>query len=116
MDPKEGDLDSLLTSDVLPVRRGRRVGFDSNVFLQSCQTDFVVIDRVKLAEIFGSNTAFLDFSLEEVQQLYPFLHALGLDKKYLSLLYEEETICDDSGLPDSNRTAEFHQRAYDLLR
>jgi hypothetical protein len=114
MEPKQGDLDTLLTSDILPVRRPEPSP-NHNRFLQSCQTDFVVIDRTKLAEIFDGHAAFLDFTLEEVQQLYPFLHALGLGKKYLSLICDEETACSENGLVDSKLTAEFTERAYDLL-
>jgi hypothetical protein len=114
MEPKRGDLDSLLACSILPVRM-LESGHNYNTSFQSCQTDFVIIDRTKLAEIFDGHAAFLDFTLEEVQQLYPFLHALGLEKKYLSLTCHEETACDENGLLDTNLTAAFHQRAYDLL-
>lgn len=115
MNPDHGDLDTLLTSDILPVRRPEPSP-NQSIFFQSCQTDFVVVDRIKLADIFDGHVAFLDFTLEEVKQLDPFLHALSLGKKYLSLMCEEKTACDESGLFDSKLTAEFNDRAYDLLR
>jgi hypothetical protein len=115
MNPKQGDLDTLLTSGILPVRRPEPSP-SRNISFQSCQTDFVVIDRIKLAEIFDGYTAFLDFTLEEVRQLDPFLHSLGLDEKYLSMICDEKTACTENGLTDSTLTAEFNERAYDLLR
>lgn len=105
MEPEQGDLDILITSEILPVRRP---GSASN-------SNFAIIDRTKLAEIFDGHATFLDFTLEEVHQLYPFLHALDLERNYLSLLCDEETACGDNGSVDRKRTAEFKERAYDLL-
>jgi hypothetical protein len=113
MEPKQGDLNILITSEILPVRRP---GSASNSYaFQSCQNNFAIIDRTKLAEIFDGHATFLDFTLEEVRQLYPFLHALDLERNYLSLLCDEETACVDNGSVDRKRTAEFKERAYDLL-
>jgi hypothetical protein len=114
MEPKQGDLNILITSEILPVRRPGSAS-NSNAFFRSCRDNFVIIDRTKLAEIFDGHATFLDFTLEEVHQLYPFLLALDLERNYLSLLCDEETACGDNGSVDRKRTAEFKERAYDLL-
>ena len=115
MKPKQGDLDKLLACDFLPVRVPQP-GDGYEVSFQNCQADFVIIDRAKLADIFHGHVAFLNFNLEEVLQLQPFLDSLGLSNKYISLICQEETSCSEDGLIDRSLTAEFQERAYDLLR
>lgn len=114
MNPKKEALSSLVDVNFLPIRRtgSSREG----VRLQNCRSNFSIIDRTKLAEIFRPHTGFLDFSLEEVQNLAPFLRALDLSHKYLSRLCTEETACSDSGLLDSVLTEQFRNRAHYLLR
>jgi hypothetical protein len=118
MDPKQGDLDALLTLDTLPVKKFLGQGPNRSTVLQSSETDFAVNDRNNIAKVFQREhgVAFLDFTLEEVLQLKPFLQAMGLGSKYLSLISEEETVCEDEGLIESSLTAKFKERAYDLLR
>jgi hypothetical protein len=115
MSPKQEDLEKLLTCNFLPVKVPR-LGADDEVSFQNCQNNFAIIDRTKLAEIFHGHVSFLNFELEEVLELQPFLNALGLSKKYLSSICREETACDEDGSIDSRLTAEFRDRAYDLLR
>jgi hypothetical protein len=115
MSPKQDDLERLLTCDFLPVRVPHP-NADDEISFQNCLTDFAIIDRTKLAEVFEGHVAFLNFELEEVLQLQPFLNALGLSKKYLSSMCCEETACDEEGSIDSRLTAEFRERAYGLLR
>jgi hypothetical protein len=114
MDPKRGDLTSLAEANFLPIRRTSSAS--AGVCFQSCRSNFSIIDRTKLADIFRPHTGFLDFSLEEVQNLAPFLQALDLSNKYLSSLCTEETACSDSGLLDVVLTEKFKNRAYYLLR
>jgi hypothetical protein len=114
MDPKREDLTPLEEVNFLPVRR---TGSPSAVVsLQNSRSNFGIIDRTKLAGIFKEYTRFLDFSLEEVRNLEPFLQALDLSKKYLSCLCTEETACSDSGLLDVALTEKFKARAYYFLR
>ncbi|KAH6672240.1 hypothetical protein B0J14DRAFT_69385 [Halenospora varia] len=117
MDPEPADLETLLTSDILPVRI---LDGDSShiIILQAPQSDLAINDRNKLARVFQNTpgATILDFTLEEVLQLEPFLQALGLQNKYLSSMYDEETACGDEGVVDNNLTEKFRERAYDLLR
>jgi hypothetical protein len=114
MNPKREDLTSLAKANVLPIRRTGSAS--AGVCFQSCRSNFSIIDRTKLADIFRPYTGFLDFSLEEVQNLAPFLQALNLSNKYLSNLCTEKTACSDSGLLNEVLTEKFKNRAYYLLR
>jgi hypothetical protein len=114
MDPKREDLASLAGANFLPIRRTGSAS--AGVSFQSCGSNFSIIDRTKLANIFRPYTGFLDFSLEEVQNLAPFLQALELSNKYLLNICTQETACSDSGLLDVELTEKFRNRAYYLLR
>jgi len=115
MDPTREDLSSLEGVNFLPIRY--QTGPASSVMrFQSCRSNFSIIDRARLADIFRPYTGFLDFSSEEVQNLAPFLQALDLSNKYLFRLCTEETACSDNGLLDVVLTERFRNRAYHLLR
>ena len=114
MDPRKGDLESMVECSILPVR-GDRSGSESVTF-RNCHDNFVVTDRVKLGEVFRGHIGFLDFSLEEVRQLNPFLQALNLDKKFLSLVCKTRTACTEERVLDARLTTKFRDRAYALLR
>lgn len=112
MSPERIDLNPLMFCQILPVRR-----FGSNeISLQNRGSNFAIIDREKLAEIFKESAVFLDFSLEEVRQLDPFLKGLDLNQKYLSLACTEDTACTGDRAIDVNLTKTFQDRAYHLLR
>jgi hypothetical protein len=118
MNPRKGDVDLLLIFNNLsitqPLQPNQQNG---STVLQSSETQFFVNDRPKLKDIFQRRTPMLDFTLEEVRQLQPFLHALGVDQKYVSLQCDEKTDCSKEGSSiDSMLTADFHDRAYDLVR
>jgi len=111
MDPKKDDLKTLVNCNILPVR------YDSaDISFQNCRSNFFIIDRVKLEDIFKGHVGFLAFSLEEVRQLDPFLQALDLSYKFLSQVCIEETACSEDGVVDKNLTEQLRDRAYDLLR
>jgi hypothetical protein len=114
MDPRQGDLELMMECSILPVREGQP-GSESVTF-RNCHDSFVVTDRVKLGEVFRGQIGFLDFSLEEVRQLNPFLQALKLDKKFLSLVCKKKTACTGERVLDARLTTEFKDRAYALLR
>lgn len=112
MTPSREDLNLLISRRVLPLRN---VVGNEVLRLRSSEDDFAIIDRRKLENIFRDHTQLLDFSLEEVSQLQPFMSALGLENKYISRISSEQTTCDD-GVEDMNLTESFQQRAYHLLR
>ena len=112
-DPTRQDLESLATCNVLPIRRHVSHG---NVTLGNLQETFAIIDNTKFSAIFRDHVDLLDFSLEEVHELAPFLEGLGLQSKYLSRLCTTQTACDEDGMIDETLTREFTDRAYEILR
>ena len=116
MKPSPNDLNILSTCNFLPVRVPQPPGEARRIEFRACQSDFAIIDRIKLEEIFEGRVELLDFTLEEILQLEPFLTSLGLRNKYLSLLCREETDYQGESLLDNRLTADFNDRAYDLLR
>lgn len=115
MIPRPNDLSILSSCSFLPVRVPQP-GAAHQIEFRACEDDFAIVDRIKLAEIFDGHMEFLDFGLEEIIQLEPFLRSLSLGSKRLSLLCREETDCQGEGLLDNRLTADFNGRAYDLLR
>ena len=115
MRPAPNDLNILSTCNFLPLRVPQP-GAAHRIEFRACQSDFAIVDRMKLAEIFDGHIEMLDFGLEEVLQLEPFLTSLGLGSKYLSLLCRKETDCQGESLLDDRLTADFNVRAYSLLR
>lgn len=115
MKPRPSDLNTLSTCDFLPVRVSRH-GVAQHIEFLACQSDFAIVDRIKLADIFEGHVDFLDFSLEDILQLEPFLTSLDLGDKYLSQVCREETDCQGESSLDNRLTADFKIRAYDLLR
>lgn len=114
MKPSKSDLAPLAGLKILPIKRLKGGSFV--VSLRNSESNYIVVDRQKLADIFEDYDKFLDFSLEEVSQLHPFLHALELDKNYISRLCTEESACSDDGVLDVSLTEKFQKRAYYLLR
>ncbi|KAK4235362.1 hypothetical protein C8A03DRAFT_36794 [Achaetomium macrosporum] len=85
----------LLRARIFPVRCG-----DDAPVLKSTRTDFALIDREHLAEKFWGKINVLDFTLEQVRQLQPFIEWAGLQPRYLSAAVKQIT----SRPPEGGRT------------
>ncbi|KAL2132354.1 hypothetical protein VTI74DRAFT_3925 [Chaetomium olivicolor] len=85
----------LLKARIFPVRCG-----DEAPVLESTRTDFALIDREHLAEKFRGKINVLDFTLEQVRQLQPFIEWAGLQPRYLSVAIKQIT----SRPPEGGRT------------
>ncbi|KAI1499875.1 hypothetical protein F5X99DRAFT_388501 [Biscogniauxia marginata] len=82
------------TPDPKPILDGRvfPVRFpNGEVQLLDTSTDFAIVDRKPLGEKFGSRAKMLDFTLDEVRCLQPFLQWAGLDGRRLSVKVTEVT-------------------------
>ncbi|OBT74408.1 hypothetical protein VF21_06830 [Pseudogymnoascus sp. 05NY08] len=112
MNPTRQALESLGTCHILPIRRHA----SGNVKLGHIQETFAIIDTTKLLAIFRDHVDVLDFSLEEVHELAPFLEGLGVQYKYLSRLCTAQTACREDGIIAGRLTREFTDRAYEILR
>lgn len=102
----------ILDVSVFPIRYPQ-----GGVTCSSISTEFFIVDREKLGQDFSTKVKFLDFSLEEVVQLRPFLHWTGLQSRYLSLCIKEVTSFPGEGAslilsPD----VQIRYRAHPLLR
>lgn len=78
------DAEKLLKRKIFPVRYP-----DGHVRLEKATTEFVIVDRVQLGDIFKPMAKTLDFNLDQVRRLGPTLSWLGFGTRYLSEVVEE---------------------------
>ncbi|ROV88550.1 hypothetical protein VMCG_10385 [Cytospora schulzeri] len=79
--------------------------------------DFFIVDREPLRRSFEGSVKFLDFTLDEVVELGPFITWTGLETRYISSCVKEYTSFGGSGeraLSHPNR--EIRHKAHALLR
>ncbi|KAK2934816.1 Histidine kinase/HSP90-like ATPase superfamily [Fusarium oxysporum f. sp. vasinfectum] len=106
------DEEPIFRGTVFPVRYPNK-----SVKLQSGRTQFAIADRKALGDIFAPQAKMLDFTLDEVRRLRPFLSWLDLESRYLSTSVREiSTVA--GGLMDKlqYRDREFRQKADGLFR
>ena len=108
--PVENDVQELKDNDILPAndKHGHKV-------LLSPMDTFAIIDRQKYGDIFAEKVATLDFTLDEIRSIKPFLSALGLDDRYTSHLANETSGVGDA-IEDMTLSEDFRRRAYALVR
>lgn len=83
----------------------------------SAQTEFFIVDRESLRLQFEDEVKFLDFSLEEVNELRPFIEWAGLESRYVTRCVRESTSVGASDArPISKPHREIRPRAHALLR
>ncbi|EAW19928.1 uncharacterized protein NFIA_095480 [Aspergillus fischeri NRRL 181] len=111
----ENDLPSpsqVLRSKVFPVRYPT-----GSVELCSSAVDFAIADRKHLLDYFSNKAKFLDFDVNEIARLEPFLQWTGLDRRYLSSLIKEiSTVRGDSYKSLTSSDRNIARKAYGLLR
>ena len=110
----EGGLDPfpVVNNEILPVR------FPSGeVRLRNAAQGFALLDRQRLGDDFASQAKFLDFSMDEIRTLRPFISWAGLEERYLSRAVKEiSSANDDSTQPISSPGRDIKQKAHALLR
>ncbi|GKU04976.1 hypothetical protein FLAG1_07771 [Fusarium langsethiae] len=114
----------LVTADRLPDERPVIKGAvfpvkypNSSVKLQSGRTEFAIVDRKALGDIFGTKAKILDFTLDDVRRLQPFVSWLNMESRYLSTSVREiSTVANGhmDKLQSSDR--EIKQKAEGLYR
>jgi hypothetical protein len=111
----ENDLPSprqVLRAKVFPVRYPT-----GSVELCSSAVDFAIADRKHLLDYFSNKAKFLDFNVNEIARLEPFLLWTGLDRRYLSSLIKEiSTVRGDSHKSLTSSDRNIARKAYGLLR
>jgi hypothetical protein len=85
--------------------------------LHSAKIAFAIVDRKPLGDAFRDKAKFLDFSLDEVRQLKPFLKWAGLEERYLSATVKEVTAMEGDGQgPISSPERDIKKKAHALFR
>ncbi|KAM5346360.1 hypothetical protein ACJ41O_009365 [Fusarium nematophilum] len=106
------DTKQLLRRKVFPVRDP-----GGQVSLQSLATDFIIVDRTHLGDIFRPRVRALDFPFDEVRRLAPTLGWLGMETRYLSRMVKEHSRVDGAGRnPLSSPQRRITPKAYALYR
>lgn len=106
-DPK-----TVLQARVFPVRYP-----NGTVELCSSAVDFAIADRKHLLDLFCSRAKFLDFDVNEVARLEPFLQWTGLGKRYISASVKEISMLrGDSHRDLTSPERDIARKAYGLLR
>ncbi len=90
---------------------------DGAVRRESVAAPFFINDREKSRESFEGKVSFLDFTLDEVARLRPFLRWMRLEDRHLSNCVKEVTSFHGQGArPVSNPDRQISNRAHALLR
>ncbi|GFF84697.1 conserved hypothetical protein [Aspergillus udagawae] len=102
----------VLTAKVFPVRYPT-----GSVELCSSAVDFAIADRKHLLVSFSNKAKFLDFNVNEIARLEPFLQWTGIHRRYLSSLIKEiSTVRGDSHKSLTSSDRNIARKAYGLLR
>lgn len=111
MEAKPPSPGNILKRQIFPIRLpGGGIRCDSR------DTDFFIVDREPLRRLFDKEVKLLDFTLDEVVRLRPFLTWTGLEERYLSVRVEEDTSFHGSGArPISSPDRNIRYRAHALL-
>jgi hypothetical protein len=110
LSPTSKDLQALQKLAIFPTRLK-----SGEIKLRSKKTPFAIPDRDKLG--FDGLIDFLDFSLEEVRKLRPFLSCFDfLNERYLSKSVKETSLFAFIARPSEKWTAHFRRRAHSLCR
>ncbi|KAF0635879.1 hypothetical protein FPSE5266_09771 [Fusarium pseudograminearum] len=95
----------LVTADRLPDERPILKGTafpvkypNGSVKLHPGRTEFSIVDRKALGDIFGTRAKTLDFTLDEVRRLEPFLSWLNMGSRYLSASVREISTVASEGM------------------
>lgn len=104
--------DAMLKAAIFPIRYPKGA-----IARKPTTTEFFIVDREPLRRSFEKKVKFLDFSLEEVVKLAPFLKWFSLEGKYLSSCVRAFTSFPGGGAtPTSRPDRQVRNRAYALLR
>jgi len=76
---------------------------------------FAILDRREYEAVFEGKIRILDFTLEEVHSIRPFLISFGLSTRFLSSAVEEKTTARDNEF-DTKLTNDMRKKAYAIYR
>ncbi|KNG81405.1 hypothetical protein ANOM_010513, partial [Aspergillus nomiae NRRL 13137] len=103
---------SIRDAKVFPVR-----DLNGQTLLRSCDEAFSIADRKHLYDWFAGKARFLDFSVNDIHRLAPFLNWVGLERRYLSVSVKEiSRVGNDAHQSLVSKDRNIALRAYGLLR
>ena len=112
--PSRKALEKLKTLPIFPVNAASS-GLGSVLRVQN--EKFLIIDRQPWADAFQGRINFLDFNLEEVRRLQPFLSSFDVENCYLSRAVAETSSFQGKDREQSRkRTRQVRSRAYAIAR
>lgn len=102
----------LLGSQVFPVTYPR-----DNVQLCTSEVHFAIADRKDFLELFSGKAKFLDFDVNDILRMEPFLRWAGMETRYLSSSVKEiSSLCDDLDEHPVRADRRIAKKARALLR
>ncbi|KAF2421213.1 hypothetical protein EJ08DRAFT_738278 [Tothia fuscella] len=108
--PSPDDLQELVNCHCFPI-----TVFTGRLEWRTSTQWFAIPDRREFRRAFEGKINILEFSLEEVHSIRPFLFGLGLENKYLSSLVTEETQVE-GGTNDLRLTLDLRKKSYAMCR
>lgn len=113
--PTRKALEKLKFFSIFPVRKAN--GGLGPAVLRPPNKSFSIIDRQSWADAFYDKIDVLDFNLEEVRKLQPFLSSFDLSDRYLSWAVAETSSFQGVDPEQSwKRTRQLRNRAYAMAR
>lgn len=90
-------------------------GKDGRTTLTDARADFAIIDNERFGRAFGQEADLLDFSLDEVHLLRPFIEATSMTDHYLSHLVKEVSEIEGNPAQSRELTIQLQNLAYALF-
>lgn len=107
---RNADLGKLASEAIIPVMNA-----DGTVSLAKSTSIFALPDRAEYSRMFEGKVATIDFGIEELHTLSPFVSAMGMGSKLMSSAVRETNSNEEATL-DEKLTTDFRQRAFALFR
>jgi hypothetical protein len=109
---KRPSSDLILKREVFPVRYA-----GEGVRLCSSKTDFAIADREHLSDLFSGKSKTLDFEVNDIIRLEPFLRWTNLENRYLSYCVKEiSALCSGDSQKLVAHDRDLAPKAHGLLR
>ena len=110
MDPTEEEVADLRRCNIFSVKTT-----NGQTTFTNTTADFAIADRLEYGFAFAGKIRILDYSIEEVRVSRSLLFALGLKRRLLSEMVEEETKVQDGAI-STGLSSSFRQKSYALFR
>ena len=110
MGPRQETLKDLRSYPILPVK-----DVNGQVTLRRPSDAFAISDRLEYEHLFGGKVPILDYTKEEAHELQPFLSALTLANRYMSLIVKEISKVNVA-LRHPKLTHSIREKSYGIFR